>query len=250
MTQDDRVMTLSLSQEAASEHLFALLSEEYDLVELLDRFARLSAAGLGSEVQVDCGITLKRARRSAVVGSGSERARRMDEVQVGFEEGPCLEAQKTSSTIVVDDVRGERRWTPYMTAVQDHGYRSVLAVPLDLRSGAVAAMNFYAVEPHAFDGESLARAQEHAAIASLFLSVAVRIAAHAEAAEDRRVAMVSRTAIDTAVGIVMAQNRCTQAEAFAVLRDASSHRNIKLARLAEEVVAAVGGGEALTHFDE
>lgn len=104
-----------------------------------------------------------------------------------------------------------------MTAVRDHGYRSALAVPLDLRSGAVAAMNFYAVEPGAFDTDDFTRALAYAAIASLVLSVAVRVATHADA--------------------------------FALLRDASSHRNMKLARLAEEVVAAVGGGESVTHFE-
>ncbi|GAA4506107.1 GAF and ANTAR domain-containing protein [Brevibacterium yomogidense] len=242
-------MDLTLTQETASEQLLALLSEEYDLVEFLDRFARLSAHGLGGGVEVDCGITLKLAKRSTVVGSGSEQARLMDEVQVGFEEGPCLEAQKTDSSIIIDDVRSDERWPAYMSAVRDRGYRSALAVPLDLKSGAVAAMNFYAAEPCALGPDDVARAQEYAAIASLVLSVAVRVATHADEAEHRRIAMATRTAIDTAVGIVMAQNRCSQSEAFALLRDASSHRNIKLARLAEEVVAAVGGGEALTHFD-
>lgn len=242
-------MKLSLAQETASEQLLTLLTEEYELVEFLDRFAALSAAGLAGGGGVDCGVTVKRSKRSAVVGSGSEQARLMDEVQVGLEEGPCLEAQRTRSTIVVDDVRTEQRWPSYMTAVQGHGYRSTLAVPLDVKSGAVAAMNVYAVEPRVFDRERIARAEDYAALASLVLSVALQIAAHADVAEDRRVAMVSRTVIDTAVGIVMAQNGCSQAEAFAVLRDASSHRNIPLAQLAEQVVAAVGGGTVSTHFD-
>lgn len=91
----DRILDLTLAQETASQQLLARLSEECDLVEFPDRFARLSAHGLGGGKEVDCGITLTLAKRSTVVGSGSEQARLMDEVQVGFEEGPCLEAQKT-----------------------------------------------------------------------------------------------------------------------------------------------------------
>jgi AmiR/NasT family two-component response regulator len=38
--------------------------------------------------------------------------------------------------------------------------------------------------------------------------------------------MASRTTIDLAVGIIMARRRCTQAEAFEVLRTASSRGNV------------------------
>jgi AmiR/NasT family two-component response regulator len=61
--------------------------------------------------------------------------------------------------------------------------------------------------------------------------------------------MASRTTIDLAVGIVMGRNRCTQEQAFEILRAASSHRNVKLRDLAAELVATVGKGPATTHFD-
>ncbi len=61
--------------------------------------------------------------------------------------------------------------------------------------------------------------------------------------------MESRTAIDIAIGVVMGQNRCSQEEAFAILRKASSHRNVKLRVLAEELVASVGRQSASTVFD-
>jgi AmiR/NasT family two-component response regulator len=38
----------------------------------------------------------------------------------------------------------------------------------------------------------------------------------------------TRTAIDVAVGIIMAQNRCSQDEAFELLKAASSACNVKL----------------------
>jgi AmiR/NasT family two-component response regulator len=47
----------------------------------------------------------------------------------------------------------------------------------------------------------------------------------------------------------MGQNRCTQEQAFDILRSASSHRNVKLRDLAAELVATVGQGPAATHFD-
>ena len=59
----------------------------------------------------------------------------------------------------------------------------------------------------------------------------------------------TRTGIDVAVGIIMAQNRCSQSEAFELLKAASSARNIKLHAVAAGVVESLGKGPARTHFD-
>ena len=61
--------------------------------------------------------------------------------------------------------------------------------------------------------------------------------------------MESRTVIDLAVGSIMAQNRCSQDEAFTILKDASSHRNIKLQQLAQHLIASLGQPPPTTAFD-
>jgi AmiR/NasT family two-component response regulator len=47
-----------------------------------------------------------------------------------------------------------------------------------------------------------------------------------------RTALASRAVIDRALGVIMAQERCTQAQAFAILRSASQHRNVTLPDIA------------------
>jgi AmiR/NasT family two-component response regulator len=61
--------------------------------------------------------------------------------------------------------------------------------------------------------------------------------------------MQNRTTIDLACGVIMAQNRCSQDEAIALLTKASSHRNQKLRDLAAEVLARVSDGAVNTHFE-
>ncbi|MBG6216013.1 AmiR/NasT family two-component response regulator [Arthrobacter sp. CAN_A6] len=61
--------------------------------------------------------------------------------------------------------------------------------------------------------------------------------------------MESRTNIDIAVGIVVAQNRCTPQEAIEILQRASNGQNIKLRALAEQLVASIGTTPAKTHFN-
>ncbi|CAN7171600.1 ANTAR domain-containing protein [Arthrobacter sp. LjRoot78] len=73
---------------------------------------------------------------------------------------------------------------------------------------------------------------------------------HQKLAADLRAAMESRTVIDLAAGIIMGQNRCSQAEAMAILTKASSGRNLKLRDVADKLVASFAPGAPSTHFDD
>jgi AmiR/NasT family two-component response regulator len=69
----------------------------------------------------------------------------------------------------------------------------------------------------------------------------LRIADQAKLNADLQNTLASRSVIDQAIGILMAQQRCPAAEAFALLSRASQNRNVKLHDLAVEIVATVGG---------
>ncbi len=70
------------------------------------------------------------------------------------------------------------------------------------------------------------------------MRAAVRIAALTDTAHNLRAAMQSRTTINPAAGIVMAQNGCSHEAAIDILMKASSIRNIKLREVAAAVVAS------------
>ncbi|WP_051297591.1 GAF and ANTAR domain-containing protein [Brevibacterium album] len=225
----------------AAERLHDLLVRDRELSGFLDDLAALTARELNGETEVLCGFTLERDRRNAAVGSSSAEARAMDEAQAAFDEGPCLEAERTGRLISVEDVRSEERWPAYMAKVRGHGVRSALAVPLDLKGAGRAAMNLYARRPAAFDDRAVRRAIAFAGLAGKAMRVALRIAAHAESAEHRRRAMETRAVVDLATGVLMAQMKCGQEEAVAMLKRFASQRNAKLVRLAEDIVVSVGG---------
>lgn len=232
-----------------SERLHDLLVEDREMTDFLDNLARLSAAHVAGDDKVLCGIVVSRAKHNTVVASSSDEAQKMDEVQAGFDEGPCLEAQRTDTVVLVPDIRTEERWPEYMNVVRDHGLRSVIAVPLELDGLAFAAMNFYTRRPEPLDDHHVTVARRYAELAAKATLVMLRLSGHSARARDLQAAMESRTAIDVAVGIVMAQNGCSQAEAFEILQRASSHQNSKLRDLAEQIVARTGGAVATTAFD-
>jgi AmiR/NasT family two-component response regulator len=61
--------------------------------------------------------------------------------------------------------------------------------------------------------------------------------------------MQSRTAIDVACGVIMAQNRCSQKEAMEILTKVSSNRNQKLRDVAMELLGRLTGSAVETHFE-
>ena len=147
--------------------------------------------------------------------------------------------------------QGDSRWPEYLATAFEHGVRSILAVPFQLdQEEAKAALNLYAAKEDAFSAETIDTAESYVHIAAGSLQLAVRIARLSDARQNLMAAMESRTAIDTAVGVIMAQNRCSQEAAFATLKRASSSRNMKLRDIAVSVLASVAQDPSVaTHFE-
>jgi len=235
------------------EQIQNLILDSADFEEFLHELARFSAhqvAGSGDDAL--CGITLLRDRKAATIGWSSDSAREVDEIQYSLSQGPCLTAAQEEREIYVPDLFEEERWgADYAQAVASHGLRSVLSVPFHLQGEAKAALNLYSDVPHKFDGDCASRVRGYTREISQALRLAVRFSLHTDSATNLRSTLESRTVIDLAVGIVMAQNRCSQEAAVRILSDASSNGNVKLRDIAAALVQSVGGGaETRTHFEE
>ncbi|GAB3259201.1 ANTAR domain-containing protein [Arthrobacter pigmenti] len=238
------------AETSTLEHLQTLLLGTDDVEYFLEELTHLAAGKLaGPDDEVLCGVTLFRHKRAATVASSSERALKMDELQYEFADGPCLNAAREVVTNYIPDLDQDERWREFTRSVAERGVRSILAVPFQLEGEARAALNLYSNELHKFD-ELIETAELFTLQASNALRLALRLAQFNDTEVNLKAAMENRTGIDLAVGILMAQNRCTQDEAFDILRSASSHRNIKVRDVAKEVVASVSQGEPpKTHFE-
>lgn len=237
---------------SATDQVQNLILESADFEDFLNELARFSAhqmAGDGEDAL--CGITLLRDRKAATIGWSSDSAREVDEIQYSLSQGPCLSAAKEEREVHVPDLFQENRWGPdYANAVASHGLRSVLSLPFNLQGEAKAALNLYSDVPRKFDEEATARARGYTREISQALRLAVRFSLHSDSAANLRATLESRTTIDIAVGIVMAQNRCSQEAAVRILTEASSNSNTKLRDIARSLVDSVGGGVPRTHFQE
>ncbi|UXM92049.1 GAF and ANTAR domain-containing protein [Paenarthrobacter sp. JL.01a] len=233
------------------ERLQDLVIDSEDVGGFLGDLAVFSAEAVSAAVgmNVHCGITLSRRRRTATVAGSTHEARLIDEVQQAYGDGPCLEAMRTHNTVHVPDTAAEERWPEYCKVIADRGHLSALCVPLELDEGATAALNFFAPQAGAFSDSTIKDCELYASQAERSLRLAVRIGVKQQHADDLKDAMQSRTVIDLACGIIMGQNRCTQDEAFQILKKASSTRNQKLRDVAEGLVKNVAKESPVSHFE-
>ncbi len=238
-------------EPSITEVLQDLVIDSDDVASFLEDLCHIAAETVSStmEVAVNCAVTLRRHRKTTTIAWSTPDAKILDEVQHAYGEGPCLHAMHTGTTVLVSDTRTDTRWPEYCSAIATAGQLSVLGVPLTLDEGAKAALNVFALDADAFEPAIIHSTELFAAQAERALRLTVRIAGKQELANDLREAMKSRTAIDLASGMIMAQNRCSQSEAFEMLSRASSNRNVKLRVVAEEMIERLTNASPTSHFE-
>lgn len=203
----------------------------------LQQLAGIAAAAIGNDISA--GVTVARDGHPVTVASSDTHAAQCDEVQYGYNEGPCLTAMRAGTVVLIEDLAGDERFSQYRPRALALGVRSSLSMPLAGGEHAVGALNLYSRRAHAFGLAEQTEAKRFADEVSRALHLAVRLARHVEITEQLRGALVSRSVIDQAIGIIMAQNRCDAETAFAILRTASQNRNVKLREVAAEIITAV-----------
>ncbi|WP_267276087.1 GAF and ANTAR domain-containing protein [Arthrobacter sp. CDRTa11] len=224
-----------------ARRLQEFVMESPDVGLFLTELATMAASALSTQDNpVACGVTVLRERKPRVAASSDARAQSLDETQNGFGDGPCLTALRQESSVLVPELLGETRWPDYTRAAVQQGIRSILAVPLELAGEAEGVVNLYSGQPGGFLEEDVRTAANFVANASRSLRLALRMARLRDVRDDLMAAVQSRTAIDMAVGAIMAQNHCSQAEAFQILNRASNTRNVKLRDIASTVISSIG----------
>jgi len=226
----------------------ALLSTqtlEQFLQELATLAARLVTDG------VSCGMTMRPNGRPATVACSDPLASEVDEVQHRLDNGPCLHAMRSGDQVTIDDTGNREQWPRFEAAAQARGIRSCLALPLIADGKPVGALNLYARGAAAFGPGQVRRAENLAENASGALSLMLRLASYSELTDQLRSSLTSRAVIYQALGVIMAQERCTQTRAFEILRTASQHSNVKLRDIASAIVTSVSGEPPEPHpFEE
>jgi hypothetical protein len=217
-----------------------------DVVRMLDDFDGV-ARFLGAVVRwavartpgaEACGLTVEQAGRGVTVEYSGEMAARADERQYELDDGPCLQAMRTGKTVTAPDMSTEDRWGSYPARAREVGVGASLSLPLTIGAKGRGALNLYSTRAHAFTDDDQRTAAAWAAQTSGALSVALRMAERDAVVVHLQRGMVSRLVIGQAVGLLMAERRCSADQAFDMLKAASQRANEKLRDIAQRLVDA------------
>ena len=221
--------------EAIGADLAALVVATSSVDELLVGIAELAARAVPSAVSAGLALTASAWSGHAVAADG--RVARLEAIQRRAAAGPGADALRLARPVGSGDLSGERRWPVFSRAAVGAGMRAVRAVPMLVRGGApVGVLSVYGAAAGAFDGADGRRTDLVAGFATVAVTGAMR--SYDETALSARLhhALVSRSAIDQAIGIVMAERTCSVERAVTILRAAARRRGTTL----QDVVA---GGE-------
>lgn len=180
------------------------------------------------------------------VATSDRLAWEADQVEFDAVDGPCVESMATGALCTDIDLEAETRWPAWAAMANLIGFRSAAAVPGALGPSDWLALNLYSVEPDAFPAATVHRAERFLAEVARTLPVALRLSEQNRLVAQLQEALASRATIDQALGVLMAQNRCSRDDAFGILRRASQHRNVKLRDVAAAVINRFTGHPAST----
>jgi GAF domain-containing protein len=214
--------------------LSRLLTGQQTLRETLVRIAGFAVHAIPAAD--GAGLTMLEDDRPQTVVASAPFVHAVDDIQYDLGEGPCLLAVATGRTHVAGSLGGEARWPRFGPRVGRLGVHSALSLPLLLDGRVLGAMNVYAHAKDAFTSDAVRIGELYALPAAVSVHNAHILAQSQRLAEQMHEALTSRAIIDQALGVIRSRTGTTEEEAMARLRSMSRTQQVKLSRVARDLV--------------
>ena len=212
------------------------LVDDFDLIEFL-RTLTVHAAELTDVAAVGLLLADPHGRLQLMVAS-DEQTRLLELFQLQNHQGPCLDAFTTGTAVVNADLReATLRWPVFAPHAARHGFRSVHAIPLRLRSHVIGALNLFGTDTGTLDPDDVAVVQALADVATIGLLQEQTIHRAEILTEQLQGALDSRVVIEQAKGALARTHDIDVDAAFTLLRTYTRNHNRKLADVAHAVIA-------------
>jgi GAF domain-containing protein len=152
----------------------------------------------------------------------------LDRIQYELGEGPCVHAMEASK-VVVENAKDDPRWPRFMKPAAELGLRAQMGLRLYADARTLGGLNMYSTTVDAIDPDV-----EH--LAELFAEHASIALGRARREDHLHDAISSRQIIGQATGLIMERYQLNETRAFDYLLRVSSHTNIKVRDVAQELV--------------
>jgi hypothetical protein len=164
------------------------------------------------------------------------------DLQLKIGRGPLVVAADEGTPVSCPDLLNETRWPEYAEAALRRGVRCSVHLFRELPHGALV-LSLFGVRPGVLDAESSPVADTLAAFGGAMLANATAYSQAKRTASQLKDAVVARSVVDQAKGILMHALRCDADEALRRLRQESQRRHVKVTEVAAEIVAGAKGAK-------
>jgi transcriptional regulator with GAF, ATPase, and Fis domain len=226
------------TREARLSKAFVTLADTlvagYDLVELMHCLVDVSVDVLDASA---AGLVLANAEGQLdALASSSHHAEELEILQIRTGRGPCCECYTTGRPGSIPDLHQQaERWPQFAPRAIEHGFRSVHAVPMRLRSTTIGALNLFRSAPGELAAPDREAAQALADIATIGILQHRAVRENVELARTLQGALNSRVVIEQAKGVIAQHADLTMDEAFVALRRYARDHGQSLTMLAQAV---------------
>ncbi|WP_143162669.1 ANTAR domain-containing protein [Couchioplanes caeruleus] len=225
-------------REQAVAQAFVELSDtlvgDFDVVEFLHTLAGRCVELVGVQA---AGVMLADQRGGLrVLASSSEQARLLELFEVEADEGPCVDCYASGEPVAdLDlDIAGSR-WRGFAVRAFGAGFRSVHAVPVQLREQTIGVLNLFAVTPGVLSEGDAGTARALANTIALALVQHHAVAYRQVLAEQLQHTMTSRVVVEQAKGLLAELLDLDLAQAFAELRRLARRTGRRLSDVAADI---------------
>ncbi|MEU4287240.1 GAF and ANTAR domain-containing protein [Kribbella sp. NPDC026596] len=218
----------------------SLLLSGPGLEDLLVKLAGMAAKVVGPPAS--CGMTTRYDGQPHTIVASDPRAALIDEQQYELGEGPCLDVLENGEVVDVTDQASEYRWSRYRDSALELGVTASLSFPLIVDDQIIGVLNLYGYDQtNSFSEADRERAAAVADQAATTLAFAARAVQQSQLSEQLERALLSRSVIDQALGLLMGQQKCDSRTAFELLRRHSQNTNRKLRDVAADIITRLTG---------
>jgi GAF domain-containing protein len=168
----------------------------------------------------------------ATMASTGRLVREMDLLQYELDQGPCLDAMRRETLVLVEDLSTQaQNWPGYAPRASEAGVRAQMGMRLRSNEETLGGLNFYSTAADTIDS----RAPHRAELFATHASIALARARHVDVSE----AVEGHQFIGQAVGILMERLQITENRAMYYLVRVATVAELKVQDVAREIVRDV-----------
>ena len=232
-------MTVQADRERQLVETFARLADTlvagFDVLDLLQTLVDACGSLLDTDA---AGILLAdETGQLELAASTSEASRLVEVMQLSADAGPCVDSFRRGLVVSVPEMAdAPDEWAAFRTAAIDHGFHSVVAMPMRLRETTIGTLNLMSERSGPFPQADVVVAQAFADVATIGILQDRALRESDVVRHQLQHALNSRVIIEQAKGVVAQTRRVSVDVAFTLIRDYARSHGMKLVDVASSLV--------------